>query len=107
MDRGKWAITVDEIPLEWCFQPEVKLGSRHLPDWRVGAPAAIEAAAREAASSAPADGSHGSSLVARQNSQVFVIRIDASAPLGRDLAQHAETFQQFDRLAHWRRRQAQ
>jgi hypothetical protein len=22
MDRGKRAITIDEVPLEWCLQPE-------------------------------------------------------------------------------------
>jgi len=32
MDKGKPAATIDEIPLEWCFQPGVKLDFRHLPD---------------------------------------------------------------------------
>ena len=32
MDGGKRAITIDEIPLEWCLQPAVKLDFRHLPD---------------------------------------------------------------------------
>jgi hypothetical protein len=32
MDGGKRAITIDEVPLEWCFQPGVKLDFRHLPD---------------------------------------------------------------------------
>jgi kynurenine formamidase len=32
MDRGKRAITIDEVPLEWCFQPGVKLDFRHLAD---------------------------------------------------------------------------
>ena len=26
------AITIDEVPLEWCFQPGVKLDFRHFPD---------------------------------------------------------------------------
>jgi kynurenine formamidase len=32
MDRGKRAITIDEVPLEWCFQPAIKLDFRHFPD---------------------------------------------------------------------------
>ncbi|WP_347252513.1 cyclase family protein [Legionella sp.] len=32
MDKNKRAITIDEIPLEWCFQAGVKLDFRHLPD---------------------------------------------------------------------------
>ena len=32
MNRGERAITIDEVPLEWCFQPGVKLDFRHLPD---------------------------------------------------------------------------
>src|SRR6266404_1431844 len=32
MDRRKRAITIDEVPLEWCFQPGVKLDFRHFPD---------------------------------------------------------------------------
>lgn len=32
MDKTKRAITVDEIPLEWCFQAGVKLDFRHFPD---------------------------------------------------------------------------
>ena len=31
MDGGKRAITIDEVPLEWCFQPGVKLDFRHFP----------------------------------------------------------------------------
>src|SRR5882724_10373255 len=30
MDNGKRAITIDEIPLEWCLQPGVKLDFRDL-----------------------------------------------------------------------------
>jgi kynurenine formamidase len=32
MNRGERASTIDEIPLEWCFQPGVKLDFRHFPD---------------------------------------------------------------------------
>jgi kynurenine formamidase len=32
MDRGKRAITIDEVPLDWCFRPAVKLDFRHFPD---------------------------------------------------------------------------
>jgi kynurenine formamidase len=35
MNRGERAITIDEVPLEWCFQPGVKLDFRHLPDGHV------------------------------------------------------------------------
>jgi kynurenine formamidase len=31
-DGGKPAYGIDELPLEWCFQPGVKLDFRHLPD---------------------------------------------------------------------------
>lgn len=31
-DGGKPAYGIDEFPLEWCFQPGVKLDFRHLPD---------------------------------------------------------------------------
>jgi kynurenine formamidase len=31
MDGGKRAITIDEVPLDWCFRPGVKLDFRHLP----------------------------------------------------------------------------
>jgi kynurenine formamidase len=31
-DGGKPAMTIDEVPLEWCFQPGVKLDFRHFPD---------------------------------------------------------------------------
>jgi kynurenine formamidase len=43
MDGGKRAITIDEVPLEWCFQPGVKLDFRHLPDGHVVQPAEVEA----------------------------------------------------------------
>ena len=32
MNGGERAITIDEVPLEWCFQPGVKLDFRHFPD---------------------------------------------------------------------------
>ena len=43
MDGGKRAITIDEVPLEWCFQPGVKLDFRHLPDGHVVTPEEVEA----------------------------------------------------------------
>ena len=32
MDKGERAITIDEVPLEWCFQPGVKLDFRDFAD---------------------------------------------------------------------------
>jgi len=32
MNRGERSWTIDEVPLEWCFQPGVKLDFRHLSD---------------------------------------------------------------------------
>ena len=32
MNNGERAITIDEVPLEWCFQPGVKLDFRHFAD---------------------------------------------------------------------------
>jgi kynurenine formamidase len=43
MDGGKRAITIDEVPLEWCFQPGVKLDFRHFPNGYVCTPADVEA----------------------------------------------------------------
>jgi len=43
MDRGKRAITIDEVPLDWCFQPAVKLDFRAKPDGHVVSAAEIEA----------------------------------------------------------------
>ncbi|WP_435582948.1 cyclase family protein [Amycolatopsis thermoflava] len=43
MDGGHRAITIDEVPLHWCFQPGVKLDFRHLPDGHVVTPADIDA----------------------------------------------------------------
>ncbi len=42
-DHGKRALTIDEIPLEWCFQRGVKLDFRHLPDGYVATVADVEA----------------------------------------------------------------
>jgi len=35
MDGGKRAMTIDEVPLEWCWSRGVKLDFRHLPDGHV------------------------------------------------------------------------
>src|SRR5215813_9813533 len=43
MDGGKRAITIDEVPLEWCFQPGVKLDFRHFRDGYVATAADVEA----------------------------------------------------------------
>jgi kynurenine formamidase len=32
MNKGERAIAIDEVPLDWCFQPGVKLDFRNLPD---------------------------------------------------------------------------
>ena len=37
------AITIDEVPLEWCFQPGVKLDFRDFPDGYVVSAADVEA----------------------------------------------------------------
>jgi len=42
MNRGERAITIDEVPLEWCFQPGVKLDFRHFPDGYVATAADVE-----------------------------------------------------------------
>ena len=43
MDGGRRAITIDEVPLDWCFQPGVKLDFRHLADGHVVTAAEVEA----------------------------------------------------------------
>jgi kynurenine formamidase len=43
MDNGKRAITIDEVPLEWCFQRGVKLDFRHFADGYVATAADVEA----------------------------------------------------------------
>lgn len=42
MDSGKRALRIDEIDLNWCFQPGVKLDLRHLADGTVATAADIE-----------------------------------------------------------------
>ncbi|MGY2235926.1 cyclase family protein [Pseudomonas gingeri] len=42
-DGGKPAYGIDELPLEWCLRPGVKLDFRHLPDGDVVSAAQIEA----------------------------------------------------------------
>jgi kynurenine formamidase len=43
MDRGKPAATIDEIPLDWCYRPGVKLDFRTLADGHVVSAAEVEA----------------------------------------------------------------
>ncbi len=43
MDGGKRAITIDEVPLDWCFQPGVKFDFRRFEDGYVVSAADIEA----------------------------------------------------------------
>ncbi|MDG0980457.1 MAG: cyclase family protein [Halieaceae bacterium] len=43
MNQGERAWTIDEVPLEWCFQPGVKLDFRHLPDGHVVTANEVEA----------------------------------------------------------------
>jgi kynurenine formamidase len=43
MDGGKRAITIDEVPLEWCWSRGVKLDFRHLPDGHVATAKEVEA----------------------------------------------------------------
>lgn len=43
MNGGERAITIDEVPLEWCFAPGIKLDFRHLPDAHIVTPAEIDA----------------------------------------------------------------
>jgi len=40
---GERAITIDEVPLDWCFQPGVRLDFRHFPDGYVVQPKDVEA----------------------------------------------------------------
>ncbi len=35
MSNGERAITIDEVPLEWCFGPGIKLDFRHMADGHV------------------------------------------------------------------------
>jgi kynurenine formamidase len=43
---GEPSWRIDEVPLEWCFQPAVKLDFRHLPDGYVATPGDVEAELR-------------------------------------------------------------
>ncbi len=43
MNRGERSWTIDEVPLEWCFQPAVKLDFRHFADGYVATAADVEA----------------------------------------------------------------
>jgi kynurenine formamidase len=43
MNRGERSWTIDEVPLEWCFQPGVKLDFRHFPDGYVATAADVAA----------------------------------------------------------------
>ena len=43
MDRGKRAITIDEVPLDWCMQPAIKLDFRHFPNGYVATAKDVEA----------------------------------------------------------------
>jgi len=43
MNDGQRAITIDEVPLEWCFNPGVKLDFRRFPDGYVITPQDIQA----------------------------------------------------------------
>lgn len=43
MNNGERAWTIDEVPLEWCMQPGVKLDFRHFEDGYVATAADVEA----------------------------------------------------------------
>ncbi|MDE2227876.1 MAG: cyclase family protein [Alphaproteobacteria bacterium] len=43
MNKGERAIAIDEVPLDWCFRPSVKLDFRRFPDGYVVTPADVEA----------------------------------------------------------------
>jgi kynurenine formamidase len=40
---GEASWRIDEVPLDWCFQPAVKLDFRHFPDGYVATPADVQA----------------------------------------------------------------
>jgi kynurenine formamidase len=53
---GEPSMRIDAVPLEWCFQPGVKLDFRHFPDGYVATPQDVEAElARIGHSLAPLD----------------------------------------------------
>jgi kynurenine formamidase len=41
MNHGERSWTIDEVPLEWCFQPAVKLDFRNFPDGYVATAADV------------------------------------------------------------------
>ena len=43
MNQGERAITIDEVPLDWCFRPGVKLDFTRMPDGHVVTAAEVEA----------------------------------------------------------------
>ena len=43
MNGGERAITIDEVPLDWCLRPGVKLDFRSLEDGHVATPVEVEA----------------------------------------------------------------
>jgi kynurenine formamidase len=43
MNHGERSMTIDEVPLDWCFQPAMKLDFRHFPDGYVCSAADVEA----------------------------------------------------------------
>src|SRR6476659_10626326 len=43
MNRGERSWTIDEVPLEWCLQPAVKLDFRHFADGYVASARDVEA----------------------------------------------------------------
>ena len=43
MNKGEESMTIDEVPLDWCFQPGVKLDFRHFDDGYVVTPEDVEA----------------------------------------------------------------
>jgi len=43
MNGGERAITIDEVPLDWCFRPGVKLDFRHFENGYVATAADVEA----------------------------------------------------------------
>lgn len=43
MDGGERSMTIDEVPLDWCFRPGVKFDFRHLPDGHVVTADEVEA----------------------------------------------------------------
>lgn len=42
MNKGERAITIDEVPLDWCLRPGVKLDFRHFADGYIVQPADVE-----------------------------------------------------------------